>query len=109
METNTEGTMSEQLLKRCQTMQIDHGKVIYVLCWGDVLAAILKQLYEQGLKPGDLADEEIRAMLDAAREYLCSEEQPLRKVLQAGIQNAWPERLAQASPGPEDGAHENPD
>ena len=104
-----EKTIGEQLIERCKAIQIDPGKVIYVLCWGDVLVAITRQLHERGLTPDDLSNEEIETLLDKAKDYLEGEGMPWRTVIALGIEDAWPARLASGSPKPKDGTCEDPD
>lgn len=101
--------IGEQVIERCKAMHIDSGKVIHVLCWGDVMIGITRQLYERGLKPDDLSNEEIESILNEVREYLEGEDQPLRKVIFQSVQEAWSDRLASNSPKPKDGTCENSD
>ena len=102
-------TIGEQVIERCKTMHIDSGKVIHVLCWGDVMIGITRQLYERGLMPDDLSNEEIESILNKVREYLEGEDRPLRKVIFESVQDAWPDRLASNSPKSKDGTCETPD
>ena len=104
-----EETIGEQLIARCKAIHIDPGKVIYMLCWDDVLGVITETLCERGLTPDDLSNEEIETMLDKASDYLEGEGMPWRNVIALGIEDAWPTRLASGSLKPKDGTCENPD
>ena len=104
-----EETIGEQLIERCKAINIDPDKVIYRLCWDDVLGVITETLCERGLTPDDLSNEEIETMLDKASDYLEGEGMPWRNVIALGIEDAWPARLASGSPEPKDGTCENPD
>lgn len=104
-----EETIGEQLIARCKAIDSDPGKVIYMLCWDDVLGIITETLCERGLTPDDLSNEEIETMFDKASDYLEGEGMPWRNVIALGIEDAWPTRLASGSLKPKDGTCENPD
>ena len=102
-----EKVIGEELIERCKAIQIRPDEVIYSLIWGDVLSVLSEQLAERGLKPDDLSDDEIQAMLDKANDYLEGDGMPWREVVTLGIEDAWPARLK--TPKPEDGSCENPE